>query len=139
MDRTACQYAIVRFSPFVETGEFANVGILMMAPKKQFFGFKLETQRYARVTDFFGGLKPELYRQTLFALRNEFERVHEVLNEVGFEDELANRIFARLIRTRESIVRFSMPRLAVANDPGKKLDELFALYVGRNFITAAKV
>lgn len=39
MTRIACQYAIVRFAPFVETEEFANVGIIMIAPKQRFFGF----------------------------------------------------------------------------------------------------
>ncbi|HVK54151.1 MAG TPA: DUF3037 domain-containing protein, partial [Burkholderiales bacterium] len=28
----ACHYAIVRFLPFVETGEFANVGVVLFSP-----------------------------------------------------------------------------------------------------------
>ena len=50
MNKVACQYAIVRFAPFVETGEFANVGIIMMAPKQRFFAFELELKRYKRIT-----------------------------------------------------------------------------------------
>jgi len=30
MKKFACQYAIVRFLPYLETGEFANVGIVML-------------------------------------------------------------------------------------------------------------
>jgi hypothetical protein len=30
--RYACIYSIVRFAPFVETEEFANVGIVITAP-----------------------------------------------------------------------------------------------------------
>ncbi|WP_413913220.1 DUF3037 domain-containing protein [Candidatus Skiveiella danica] len=38
--------------PFVETGEFANVGVVMFAPTARYFGFKLLGGRYARVTNF---------------------------------------------------------------------------------------
>ncbi|MGH8147921.1 MAG: DUF3037 domain-containing protein, partial [Rhodanobacteraceae bacterium] len=27
MNRLACQYAVIRFLPYAETGEFANVGV----------------------------------------------------------------------------------------------------------------
>ena len=50
---TACHYAIVRFMPFIETGEFANVGVVMFAPQARYFGFKLLVNRQARVTNFF--------------------------------------------------------------------------------------
>ncbi|MGM0927683.1 MAG: DUF3037 domain-containing protein [Pseudomonadota bacterium] len=32
MKRIACQYVILRFMPYVETGEFANVGVVMIPP-----------------------------------------------------------------------------------------------------------
>jgi len=41
MTKLACQYALLRFRPFAETGEFANVGIVMLAPEARFFGFRL--------------------------------------------------------------------------------------------------
>ena len=31
MSKLACQYALLRFRPFVETGEFANVGVVRKA------------------------------------------------------------------------------------------------------------
>lgn len=30
--KTACHYAIARFMPFIETGEFANVGVVLFSP-----------------------------------------------------------------------------------------------------------
>ncbi len=53
MTRIACQYAIVRFMPYIETGEFANVGILLWAPKTRYLGFKLLRRKHARITQFF--------------------------------------------------------------------------------------
>ena len=142
MNKIACQYAIIRFAPFVETGEFANVGIVMMVPKERYFGFKLETRRFGRITKFFEELEPKLYRQTLFALRDELERVHEVLKAHGFDKRrksqdigFAQHLFSEVVRTRESIVRFSEPRIVMVQEPKDKLKELFAYYVERNFVT----
>ncbi len=142
MNKIACQYVIVRFAPFVETGEFANVGIVMMAPKVRYFGYKLETTRYARITRFFEGVEARLYRETLGVVREEMDRVHGVLKYHGFDKrrktadpEFAQRLFAEVVRTRESIVRFSDTRVVLTDDPKQKLKELFAFYVERNFVT----
>ena len=85
MNKVACQYAIVRFAPFVETGEFANVGIIMMAPKQRFFAFELELKRYGRITRFFEDVDAKLYRKTLYNLKAELERVADVLKAHGFD------------------------------------------------------
>lgn len=142
MRKIACQYAIVRFAPFVETGEFANVGILMMAPKERFFGFKLESRRHGRITRFFEELDRKHFTQALHQVNEELRRVHEVLKGHGFDRrrkvndvEFARHMFAEVIRPRESIIRFSEPRVVLVDNPKKKLQELFAFYVERNFVT----
>lgn len=142
MNRTACQYVIVRFAPFVETGEFANVGVLMMAPQARYFGFKLETRRYGRITRFFEELDPKAYRNAMKALQEELERVRDLLKAHGFDGrrkhndtEFAGRLFGEVVRPRESIIRFSEVRTVLADAPKKKLEALFAYYVGRNFVT----
>lgn len=142
MKKIACQYAIVRFAPFVETGEFANVGIVMMAPDSRYFGFELELKRYARITHFFEDVDARLYKKTLYNLRGELERIGDLLKTHGFDRRLkendvdfARRLFAELVRPRETIVRFGQVRTALADDPEKKLKELFAFYVERNFVT----
>lgn len=142
MNRIACQYAIVRFTPFIETGEFANVGVVMMAAGERYFGFELETRRYGRVTRFFEELDARLYRATLSDLRDELERIYGVLKENGFDRRmkdndlnLAQELFAELTRPRESIIRFSEPGVVLTNDPAKKLKELFGYYIERNFVT----
>jgi hypothetical protein len=142
MTKIACQYAITRFAPFVETGEFANVGIVMIAPKERYFGFKLEIRRHARITRFFEELEPKLYRDALTAVREELRRVNDVLQVHGFDGrrrtvdvDLARHLFSEIVRPRESIVRFSEPRVVLTEEPKKKLMELFAFYVERNFMT----
>ncbi len=142
MNKIVCQYAIVRFAPFVETGEFANVGIVMIAPKERYFGFEFELKRYARITNFFEDVDAKLYKKTLHNVKEELERVCQVLKGHGFDGrletndvEFANGLFKEIIRTRETIVRFGEMRTVLTDDPEKKLRELFAFYVERNFVT----
>ncbi len=142
MNKIACQYAIVRFAPFVETGEFANVGIIMMAPKQRFFGFELEIKRYARITNFFEEIDAKVYKKTLYNLKDELERATDILKPHGFDKRLkhndigfANGLFNEIVRTRETIIRFGEVRTALTDNPKEKLKELFAFYVERNFVT----
>ena len=56
MKKIACRYAIIQFMPYTETGEFANVGVVLACPETGYFDFKLQTKRYARITAFFNEL-----------------------------------------------------------------------------------
>ncbi|MEA3640663.1 MAG: DUF3037 domain-containing protein [Lamprobacter sp.] len=144
MSKTPCQYAIVRFMPYVETGEFANVGILMMAPAAGYFGFELLTRRHGRITTFFEELDAKVFQRAMVEFKEELERVHTLLKSQGFDRhlktnniEFAKRMFAEVLRPRETIVRFSEQRVVLADDPAQTLKELFAFYVERNFVTKA--
>jgi hypothetical protein len=113
-----------------------------LAHTERYFGFKLEMRRHGRITRFFEELDPRLYREALIALREELQRVHEVLKGHGFDKrrkvndiDFAKRLFSEVVRPRESIVRFSEPRIVLAEEPSEKLKELFAFYVERNFVT----
>ena len=60
-----------RLSPFIETGEFANVGIVLMAPNQRYFASKLEIKRYGRITRFFEELDRKLYTHAIHVLKVE--------------------------------------------------------------------
>lgn len=54
-------------------------------------------------------------------LREELQRVHEVLKAHGFDGrrkndglDFARRLFSDIVRPRESITRFSEPRVVLA-------------------------
>lgn len=142
MKRIACQYAIVRFMPYIETGEFANVGILLWAPKNRYLGFKLLRKKHARITQFFEELDRGVYLKTMANLNAELCRVQGMLKdqvgEFGDNDReygFHKGLFQELIRPRETIVRFSEQRAVLAEDPEQTLTELYEHYVGRNFVT----
>lgn len=142
MNRTACQFAIVRFAPFVETGEFANAGVVLLAENHRFFDFRLATRRYARITNFFAEIEKDQYRTAMASVEGELSRVKNMLDKHGWgrhsserDMSLAQIMFAELTRERESIIRLSNPGVVLAEDPAKKLQALFDYYVERSFVT----
>ena len=140
MTKATCEYAIIRFAPFLETGEFANVGIVLIAPEQGFFGYLIEVRRTKRITDFFDrDIAKTLYRNTVHTLRNELERIGEMVaahGETGSIQTAASirAIFTEIIRQRESIVRFSKPRLVLADEPRAELERLFGYFIERSFV-----
>jgi len=157
--KQACQYVIVQFRPFVETGEFANVGIVLVCPEARYFNFQLMNKRYGRVTKFFHPLNSQIFITGMADFRDELERVNALMRSEAFYGqrntvnveiaqqpcvglfrptmnlEIAQRIFAELVRPREGLLRFDLPRVVLAADPKAKLQELYDFYVERNFVT----
>lgn len=56
MNQYAMRFAVIRFMPYVQTREFANIGIIITHPQSGYFDFKIE-QRYSRLSRFFPPLR----------------------------------------------------------------------------------
>ncbi|KZZ53938.1 hypothetical protein A3758_26585, partial [Oleiphilus sp. HI0118] len=132
MSKIAYKYAIVRFTPFVETEEFANAGIVMVDTTNDRFWFKLQTKRYGRITQFFDDIDHKLYLATMNTLRVELERVKGFVAASNFN---AINMFNEVVRPRETLIKFSEPRVVLADKGEQKLQELFKHYVERTFLT----
>lgn len=137
----ACQYALLRFRPFVETGEFANVGIVLIAPEARFFGFRL-LKHYGRITQFFHQLDRKVYLDGRELFKEELLRFTGDLRRLALDGRktqpdltLARNLFNELVRSREAMLQFADQRLVLADDPKVKLGQLFDHYVERNFVT----
>jgi hypothetical protein len=137
----ACQYALLRFRPFVETGEFANVGVVLMAPEARFFGFRL-LKKYGRITQFFHQLDRKVFLDGRALFEEELERFAGELRRLALDGRkrdadvtLACNLFAELVRAREALLQFGEQRVVLADDPKARLDALFDHYVERNFVT----
>ena len=141
MKKFACRYALLRFRPFVETGEFANVGVVLMAPDAGFFGYRLLTH-YSRITRFFHQLDREVYLRGRGLFKQEVDRFAADLRRLALGDghatldlPLAGQLFTEFVRPREAMLQFDDQRIALADDPQAKLDALFDPYIERNFVT----
>lgn len=142
MKNEACQYSIIQFMPYAETGEFANVGIVLMCPRARYFGFLLQDKRWARVTRFFGDVDAKIYKECLRYVRDELKRFRTVLKtgpidgrKKYIDEDLATRLFREATRTRETIVRFGHSRAILTSDPKAELKRLFGFYVEHDFAT----
>lgn len=141
MKKFVCQYALLRFRPFVETGEFANVGIVMMAPEARFFGFRL-LKRYGRITQFFHQLDRKVYLDGRELFKEELDRFTGELRRLALDGRktqpdipLARNLFTELVRPREAMLQFAEQRVVLAENPKEKLAQLFDHYIERNFVT----
>lgn len=136
----ACRYALVRFMPYPETGEFANVGVVVMSPTARFFGYKL-LDRVGRITAFFDELDATVYKRARETFRDELGRIGQMIERAfigavnGPSADFANFAFDELSRPREAIIYADLPRGAIVADPRAALNEFFDHYVGRSFVT----
>lgn len=135
MKRFACQYAIIRFLPYAETQEFANVGIVLACPETGYFGFKLEKRRFGRVAAFFAKLDMKVYRAAIGGFDKELARIAGFVADGQLRGDELRAAFDSLVHPREAIVRFGSVRPTLVESPEEALDQLFAYYVEHDFAT----
>ena len=127
------KYAIVQFTPYAETGEFANVGVLVCAPKTGFLDFKMANVRFARVTDFFDDLNGAVYKAAINTFVDELNQVKKIGANLRSGDLLDHMV--EVTRFRESLLRFGNLRTIACDDTEKIVEKLYGRYVARDFIT----
>ncbi|MCA1931295.1 DUF3037 domain-containing protein [Rheinheimera sp.] len=103
--KTLYQYAIVRFLPFAETGEFANIGIVLCRPDNGVFDFQLIAAPSVRIQQFFPQLDNTLLPNAVALLTNELTRIQQLAEQQSSTQLLAT--FQELIRPREQLLRYS--------------------------------
>jgi hypothetical protein len=140
MSEVVCNYAIARFRPYRETSEFVIVGVVLVCPQVNYFGYLFETRKYKRVTDFFPELDVDVFRAGMSGFLKELARFagreHEAqLQQLVLREEAHATIgrFRELVRPRESLFHFGDTGTVLAADPRVKLQELFQYYIKRQF------
>ena len=126
----AITYSIIRDQPSAETGEFANVGIVMSAPETGYFDFLLETRKTSRLTNFFPALETGTLKASLAALESELVRIRTLAQRTPGSERKSTHLFAALTKSREGNIRFSEHRYAFHPSPEQKLKDLFDHYAG---------
>lgn len=136
MKRFACRYAIVRFLPYAETQEFANVGIVLACPETGYFGFKVEKhRRYGRISGFFKRLDMTIFGAAMSGFEKELARIADLVADERMRGDDLRATFEALVHPREAIVRFGSPRALLTEDPEQAVIDLFAYYVEHEFAT----
>lgn len=131
--RVACQYAIARFLPYAETGEFANVGVVLACPEAKVFIAKFApVNRTQRITDFFNGLGARIYREALKYMVKETQRLAD---DVAAGRLPAQFAFEGTTKPREALMTFGPARVILAATPQDALDTLYKRFIERDFAT----
>lgn len=128
------RYSVIRFRPYAETGEFANIGILLVSLKSGELGFELAPRRFPRVRGFFDAAVHEAYSGAISSLQVELARATEYLPaNYGNEGEA---IFDAITERRESSIIFSESRVIQGQGLQPTLDRLFTRLVRRDFASS---
>jgi hypothetical protein len=121
------KYSIILFLPYPETGEFANIGIVLYVPALQRLVYKLlNPSQHERITHFFQPLTQDLFGNIVQIIRDELERIQKLLAQTTLMDA---EPYNELIRPREDIIRYSENRVIVSTSPENTVAELFEYYV----------
>lgn len=130
--RIACTYAIAQFLPYPETGEFANVGIVLSCPSFRYMGVKMASARRSRrITEFFEGLSRSVYSHSIKYVDEELKRIAVAVQHGAVRSDIA---FQEVIRPRETLIRFSKPNaILIDGHPADAVSPLFKRFVERDF------
>lgn len=126
---TPCLYSIVRYAPYAETEEFANIGVVMCSPKKRTFHFMLTQSNDARISAFFRD--DTIFPLAKDAVASELRFAQEQSYHFQTDEQLAN-FFNYLTTRKESIFHFSSTRVVMANDPEKELLRIYNQFVNHS-------
>ena len=121
----ACNYAMLRFLPYPETGEFVNVGVLVSCTQPCLLDFQMETEMPARVKALFPQLDENAFRDAAQAMQREMERLKGMVRD-GKSCQLA---FRETVRPRESVLRFGEVKTILTPEPAALTADLFRRYV----------
>lgn len=123
-----CNYAVLRFLPYPETGEFVNVGVVVHCADLDWCGYAGDDHDVERVTQFFPTVEAGDYQRQHQATFEELERVRTLMVNTN-DRRLARSIFQELVRPRESVFRFGEVRTAMTDNPALLVGQLCEQYV----------
>ncbi len=132
-NNTQCMYAVIRFMPFAETREFANIGIVVIAPKLGLYDFKLAPKTFNRVTKFFDDLDGVVYKHAIEGFEEELKRIRNYLVHNHVQGKRLVDYFKEITRARESVLHFGEVGTMLTDNINVAVDKLYERLIGRNF------
>lgn len=126
--KSQCEAVAVRYVADVGTGEFLNIGVVLVCPE-QYFARARFVSTWDRVTGAFPAADPV----HLQAIADVIERTCEAwmgrARQLGKPESL-EALLESAIHIDDAGIKFSPPISGVTADPARLLNELFARYAG---------
>ncbi|HCI4395301.1 DUF3037 domain-containing protein [Klebsiella pneumoniae] len=129
---TPCLYSIVRYAPYAETEEFANIGVVMCAPKENFFDFQITKRNDSRVRSFFHD--DCIFPVAKDTIQRELQFAKAQASQIVGHQQLA-QFFRYFTSKKESIFQFSSTRVVLSADPKEELEHIYNRYVNHSDYT----
>jgi len=121
------RYSVIRFRPFAETGEFVNVGVIVLDAETGQIAYALAPQHSPRIRGFFDTPVHGAYAAAITLLELELSRLKEM---VVIDQHLGRVLFDETIRRRESSIAFGSPGALQSAEPLQAAaDRLFGQHV----------
>ena len=125
--QAVCNYALLRFLPNPDTGEFVNVGVLVNCIQPCFLHFLAEEKMPDRVKALFPDYNAAAYEAAVAAMGKEVKRISGRIQ--GPKD--CQFAFNELVRPRESTLRFGEVKTLLSDDAENVSEGLFRRYFRR--------
>lgn len=123
--QAVCNYALLRFMPFPQTGEMVNVGVVVNCLQPCFLHFLAEEKMPARVKALFPQQDEGVFEASVAAVRQDVERINARIRD----PKGCQFAFNELVRPRENTFRFGEVRTALTANPQNLSEDLFRRYV----------
>lgn len=131
--KTAYTYTLLRYVHDVASGEFANVGVVLLSPDARFAG-ALCRDTYGRISHFFPDMEREGFKSLMRYIESRIDELGERLRgELPLENLPADAgVLARSVLPHDdSSLQWGPVGGGLCADPANKLEELFSRYVTR--------
>ncbi|OTA16047.1 hypothetical protein Xbed_03519 [Xenorhabdus beddingii] len=123
---TPCLYSIIRYAPYAETEEFANIGVVICAPKLGKMSFKLTKSNDARVRNFFKD--DTIFHAVKPSIEQELQTACSLVSQIGNPRKVAD-FFNTFTSPRESIFYYSIPRIILTSAYDAELVRLYKKFI----------
>ncbi len=121
MTETVCNYAVLRFMPDRERGEFLNIGVALCAPSQAWFGYRLASDVGPRLARVFPAADRGAFERGLVLFREELDRIACLRTD----REGLSEAFRELVRPREGRFHFGDIATVLGAEPEGSLEEAY--------------
>ncbi|MDE7381857.1 MAG: DUF3037 domain-containing protein [Muribaculaceae bacterium] len=118
-EKNLYEYAVIRFIPKVERGEFINVGLVMMCKRRRWLQVRILLDE-KRIYAIFGDVDIELLRRQLQSFEAIAEGRHSPIGDLD-----AHERFRWLTAVRSACIDTSRPHAGLTEDLDLTFDMLF--------------
>lgn len=124
-DKFIYEYAIIRYSPYVERGEFFNIGAILYSKPKKFLELRFHID--PKKLEAFNG---EYTLAEIEEYLKAWDRICKAGTDSGVigQMEMPDR-FRWLVATRSTIIHSSPTHTGVCTNPKKELEDIFERFV----------